>query len=510
MEKIIIVDYGSQYTRLIARRVRENHVFSEVVSPQSTLPPGEIKGIILSGGPESVYEESAGKIPVWFDQIKGSIPVLGVCYGFQLIIHHLKGVVEHTGKSEYGRTNMHLNGKTTFFNGCPSSFITWMSHGDSVTRLPHGFEKTAQTDSGIISAAENEQLSLYGIQFHPEVKHTEYGETIISNFLFEQCGCKASWSLEDFAEQKVKEIREYVGNKQVISGFSGGVDSSVASVLVHKAIGDNLTNIFVDHGLLRKDEEIEVPVVFKRALGLKFRLVHAKDEFFNELAGVIDPEQKRKIIGEKFIRVFEREASEIGNADFLVQGTIYSDVIESAGTKTGKTAKIKSHHNVGGLPEDMKMSLIEPLRDLFKDEVRKIGEILGIPDHIVHRQPFPGPGLAVRCLGEITDEKINILKEADYIFREVLREAQWLEKAWQSFAVILPVRSVGVVGDRRSYGYTVVLRSVDSVEAMTADWSRIPHELLDEASRRITNSVKEVGRVVYDITSKPPGTIEWE
>jgi len=316
--------------------------------------------------------------------------------------------------------------------------------------------------------------------------------------------------LEDFAELKIQQIRKIAGNKQVISGFSGGVDSSVASVLVHKAIGDNLTNIFVDHGLLRKDEEIEVPAVFKKALGLKFRLINAKNEFFNELSGVEDPEKKRKIIGEKFIRVFEREAVAIGNADFLVQGTIYSDVIESAGTKTGKTAKIKSHHNVGGLPEDMKMELIEPLRDLFKDEVRKIGEILGIPDHIVHRQPFPGPGLAVRCLGEITDEKITILKEADFIFREVLREAQWLEKAWQSFAVILPVRSVGVVGDRRSYGYTIVLRSVDSVEAMTADWSRIPHDLLDEASRRITNSIREVGRVVYDITSKPPATIEWE
>ncbi len=510
MEKIIIVDYGSQYTRLIARRVRENHVFSEVISPESALPSDDVKGIILSGGPESVYEETAGKIPFWFDDIKGKVPVLGVCYGFQLIIHHLTGIVEHTGKSEYGRTRMHLTDKTTFFNGCPQSFITWMSHGDSVTGLPKGFKKTAQTDSGIISAAENTKDLLYGIQFHPEVKHTEYGEIIISNFLFEQCGCKASWSLEDFAVQKIKQIRESVGDKQVISGFSGGVDSSVASVLVHKAIGDNLTNIFVDHGLLRKDEEIEVPAVFKKALGLKFRLVNAKNEFFKDLCGVEDPEQKRKIIGEKFIRVFEREATAIGDADFLVQGTIYSDVIESAGTKTGKTAKIKSHHNVGGLPEDMKMALIEPLKDLFKDEVRKIGEILGIPDHIVHRQPFPGPGLAVRCLGEITDEKIEILKEADFIFREVLREAQWLEKSWQSFAVILPVRSVGVVGDRRSYGYTIVLRSVDSIEAMTADWSRIPHELLDEASRRITNSVKEVGRVVYDITSKPPGTIEWE
>ena len=510
MEKIIIVDYGSQYTRLIARRVRENHVFSEVISPQSSLPSGEIKGIILSGGPESVYEEEAGKIPLWFDKIKGEIPVLGVCYGFQLIVHHLEGEVKYTGKSEYGRTKMGLIGKTSFFNGCPHSFITWMSHGDSVTRLPVGFVKTAQTDSGIISAAENINTLLYGIQFHPEVKHTEYGETILSNFLFEQCNCKAKWSLEDFAEQKIEQIRQIAGDKKVISGFSGGVDSSVASVLVHKAIGDNLTNIFVDHGMLRKDEEIEVPSVFKKALGLRFRLVNAKNEFFNELRGVDDPEQKRKIIGEKFIRVFEREAVAIGNADFLVQGTIYSDVIESAGTKTGKTAKIKSHHNVGGLPKDMKMGLIEPLRDLFKDEVRKIGEILGIPDHIVHRQPFPGPGLAVRCLGEITDEKINILKEADFIFREVLRESEWLEKAWQSFAVILPVRSVGVVGDRRSYGYTIVLRSVDSVEAMTADWSKIPHDILDEASRRITNSIKEVGRVVYDNTSKPPATLEWE
>jgi len=504
------VDYGSQYTRLIARRVRENHVFSEVLSPETALPSGEIKGIILSGGPESVYEEEAGKIPLWFDMIKGEIPILGVCYGFQLIVHYLEGDVKYTGEFEYGRTKMTLKGKTSFFNGCPHQFATWMSHGDCVTRLPKGFEKTAQTDSGIISAAENTRDLLYGIQFHPEVKHTEYGETIISNFLFEQCNCKATWSLEDFAEQKIFQIRQIAGERKVISGFSGGVDSSVASVLVHKAIGDNLTNIFVDHGLLREDEEIEVPSVFKKALGLRFRLVNAKEEFFSELSGVNDPEKKRKIIGEKFIRVFEREAAAIGDAGYLVQGTIYSDVIESAGTKTGKTAKIKSHHNVGGLPDDMSMALIEPLRDLFKDEVRKIGELLGIPDHIVHRQPFPGPGLAVRCIGEITDEKITILKEADFVFREVLREAQWLGKAWQSFAVILPVRSVGVVGDRRSYGYTIVLRSVDSVEAMTADWSRIPHDLLDEASRRITNSIREVGRVVYDITSKPPATIEWE
>ncbi len=510
MEMIIIVDYGSQYTRLIARRVRENHVFSEVISPESALPEGIIKGIILSGGPGSVYAVDSGRIPPWFEEVKGKIPVLGICYGFQLIVHSLKGHVKHTGKSEYGRTKIDTYDKNPLFSGCPTSFITWMSHGDSVVLLPEGFKKTAQTHSGITAAAENKGELLYGIQFHPEVKHSEYGERIISNFLFDTCDCKASWSLEDFIDKKIKDIREIAGDKKVISGFSGGVDSSVASVLVHKAIGANLTNIFVDHGLLRKDEEIEVPSVFKKALGLKFQLVNAKEEFFNALKGVQDPEEKRKIIGERFIRVFEREANDIEDASFLVQGTIYSDVIESAGTKTGKTAKIKTHHNVGGLPADMKMGLIEPLRDLFKDEVRKIGELLGIPDYIVHRQPFPGPGLAVRCLGEITDEKIAILKDSDYIFREVLRENDWLEKAWQSFAVILPIRSVGVVGDRRSYGYTIVLRSVDSVEGMTADWSRIPHDVLDEASRRITNSVKDVGRVVYDITSKPPATIEWE
>ncbi len=511
MEKIIIVDYGSQYTRLIARRVRENHVFSEVVSPEYQLKEGdEIKGIILSGGPDSVYEEDAPKMPTWFNDIKEKIPILGVCYGFQLLVQELGGKVQHTGKSEYGRTGVEQKKESKFFSGCSESFITWMSHGDSVTQLPEGFDITMASDTGVIGAAEDASGKFYGLQFHPEVKHTEYGEEIISNFLFEICECAASWNLEDFVEQKIKEIREVVGDKKVISGFSGGVDSSVASVLVHKAIGDNLTNIFVDLGLLRKDEEKEVPAVFKKALGLKFKLVDAKDEFFTKLDGVDDPEEKRKIIGETFIRVFERESNAIEDAEFLVQGTIYSDVIESAGTKTGKTAKIKSHHNVGGLPEDMKLALIEPLRDLFKDEVRRIGEILGIPNHIVHRQPFPGPGLAVRCLGEITDEKVNILKEADFIFREVLREHGWLTKAWQSFAVLLPVRSVGVVGDRRSYGYTIALRSVDSVEAMTADWSRIPHDILDEASRRITNNVKEVGRVVYDITSKPPATIEWE
>lgn len=510
MEMIIIVDYGSQYTRLIARRVRENHVFSEVISPESALPKGSIKGIILSGGPGSVYDSDSGKIPIWFEEVKGKLPVLGICYGFQLIIHSLKGDVKHTGKSEYGRTKIDTHDKNPLFSGCPTSFVTWMSHGDSVVRLPEGFKKTAQTHSGITASAESSMELLYGIQFHPEVKHTEYGDKMISNFLFEICDCKASWNLEDFIEQKIEEIRKTAGDKKVISGFSGGVDSSVASVLVHKAIGNNLTNIFVDHGLLRKDEEIEVPSVFKKALGLKFRLVNAKQEFFNALKNIQDPEKKRKIIGERFIRVFEREAKAIGDASFLVQGTIYSDVIESAGTKTGKTAKIKTHHNVGGLPADMKMGLIEPLRDLFKDEVRKIGELLGIPDYIVHRQPFPGPGLAVRCLGEITDEKVAILKDADYIFREVLRENDWLDKAWQSFAVILPIRSVGVVGDRRSYGYTIVLRSVDSVEGMTADWSRIPHDVLDEAARRITNTIKEAGRVVYDITSKPPATIEWE
>ncbi|HPR95803.1 MAG TPA: glutamine-hydrolyzing GMP synthase [Thermotogota bacterium] len=511
MEKIIIVDYGSQYTRLIARRVRENHVFSEVVPPDYELKEGEeIKGVILSGGPDSVYEEGAPKMPTWFHEIKEKIPVLGVCYGFQLLVQELGGTVQYTGKSEYGRTGIQQKKNSVFFAGCSDSFITWMSHGDSVTQLPEGFDITMASDTGVIGAAEDVSRKFYGLQFHPEVKHTEYGEEILSNFLFEICDCSASWNLEDFVEQKIKEIREIVGDKKVISGFSGGVDSSVASVLVHKAIGDNLTNIFVDLGLLRKDEEKEVPAVFKKALGLNFKLVDAKDEFFTKLEGVEDPEEKRKIIGETFIRVFERESNAIEDAEFLVQGTIYSDVIESAGTKTGKTAKIKSHHNVGGLPEDMKLALIEPLRDLFKDEVRRIGEILGIPNHIVNRQPFPGPGLAVRCLGEITDEKVNILKEADFIFREVLREHGWLTKAWQSFAVLLPVRSVGVVGDRRSYGYTIALRSVDSVEAMTADWSRIPHEILDEASRRITNNVKEVGRVVYDITSKPPATIEWE
>lgn len=511
MEKIVIVDYGSQYTQLIARRIRENHVYSEVISGENEIDLTEVKGLILSGGPSSVYEDDAPKLPVFFDEVLSKkIPVLGVCYGLHLITYNLGGEVKKVEQSEYGKTELEIVKKSELFDSISGAFDSWMSHGDSVTGLPEGFVKTAVSNSGILAGMENLDKQIYCIQFHPEVKHTQYGENIISNFLFKICKCSSTWSLEDYVESQIKEIREKAGDSVVISAFSGGVDSSVASLIVHKAIGKNLINVFVDHGMLRKNEEKEVPAIFEQALGMNFRLLDSKEAFLSRLEGVEDPELKRKIIGEQFIREFEAFSKEYPSAKFLVQGTIYSDVIESAGTKTGKTAKIKSHHNVGGLPENMDMELIEPLRTLFKDEVRQLGEILGIPHHIVYRHPFPGPGLAVRCLGEIAEDKLAVLKEADYIFREVLREYNWESKVWQAFAVLLPVRSVGVVGDRRSYGYTIALRSVDSVEAMTADWSRIPHEILDEASRRITNKIPQVGRVVYDITSKPPATIEWE
>ncbi len=511
MEKVLIIDYGSQYTQLIARRIRENHVYSEVVSGDGKLDLSNVKGLILSGGPSSVYEEDAPKLPVFFDEIlERKIPVLGICYGLHLITFNLGGEVKKVEQSEYGKTDLEIIFPSVLFDSVDRNFSSWMSHGDSVTSLPDGFVKTAVSKSGILAGMENVQKNIYCIQFHPEVKHTQFGENVISNFLFKICSCSSSWNLEDYVEEQILKIRERVGDSTVISAFSGGVDSSVASVIVHKAIGKNLINVFVDHGMLRKNEEEEVPAIFQQALGMNFKLLDSKEVFLSRLNGIEDPETKRKIIGEQFIREFESFSKQYPTAKFLVQGTIYSDVIESAGTTTGKTAKIKSHHNVGGLPENMNMELIEPLRTLFKDEVRQLGEILGIPHHIVHRHPFPGPGLAVRCLGEITVPKLAVLKEADYIFREVLREYGWEEKVWQAFAVILPVRSVGVIGDRRSYGYTIALRSVDSVEAMTADWSRIPHEILDEASRRITNKISEVGRVVYDITSKPPATIEWE
>ena len=506
MKKIVVVDYGSQYTQLIARRLRELEVYSEVIHHTEDTSLEDVVGVILSGGPNSVTVEGAPDLPNWFQKVK--VPVMGICYGMQLLVKNFGGKVDKTEAAEYGRTEIQTLKHSSIFENVPGNFNVWMSHGDSVANIPENFDVLAETENNIPAALCSKDKRIWTLQFHPEVRHTEHGMDIIENFLFNICRAERSWTMEKFLEEKISEIRETVGDSKTILGLSGGVDSSVAAVLVHKAIGKRLINIFVDHGLLRLNEEQEVPNVFRDKLGLNLDVVHAKDRFLNRLQGVTEPEEKRKIIGKEFIRVFEKEAKRVGG-EFLVQGTIYSDVIESAAS--GKeTAKIKSHHNVGGLPEKMNLKIIEPLRYLFKDEVRKLGELLGIPHEILYRHPFPGPGLGIRIIGEITEEKLNILKEADAIFIRTLKEKGWYERIWQAFAVLLSSKSVGVVGDERAYDYVIALRAVNSVEGMTADWSKIPHEILDEISRRICNSVKGAGRVVYDITSKPPATIEWE
>lgn len=506
MKKIVVVDYGSQYTQLIARRLRELEVYSEVIHHTEGTSLEDVVGVILSGGPNSVTVEGAPDLPNWFQKVK--VPVMGICYGMQLLVKNFGGKVDKTEAAEYGRTEIRTLKHSSIFENVPRNFNVWMSHGDSVVNIPENFDVLAETENNIPAALCSKDKRIWTLQFHPEVRHTEHGMDIIENFLFNICRAERSWTMKKFLEEKISEIRETVGDSKTILGLSGGVDSSVAAVLVHKAIGKRLINIFVDHGLLRLNEEQEVPNVFRDKLGLNLDVVHAKDRFLNRLQGVTEPEEKRKIIGKEFIRVFEKEAKRVGG-EFLVQGTIYSDVIESAAS--GKeTAKIKSHHNVGGLPEKMNLKIIEPLRYLFKDEVRKLGELLGIPHEILYRHPFPGPGLGIRIIGEITEEKLNILKEADAIFIRTLKEKGWYERIWQAFAVLLSSKSVGVVGDERAYDYVIALRAVNSVEGMTADWSKIPHEILDEISRRICNSVKGAGRVVYDITSKPPATIEWE
>ncbi|APT75481.1 GMP synthase [Marinitoga sp. 1137] len=504
MKKVLIIDYGSQYTQLLARRIREMEIYSEVVPHDAKITNLEdITAIILSGGPKSVNDKDALEIPDWI--FKLDVPILGICYGMQALAKKLGGKVEKTEVSEYGKTEIKVN-NNVLFSEIPEKIITWMSHGDSVVALPDGSEIIATTHNGINAAVKFSE-KIYGIQFHPEVKHTEFGFEILENFLIKIAKLEKNWSLENLIENKIKEIKEAVGDSKAIIALSGGVDSSVAAVLVHKAIGEQLKAVFVNHGLMRLNEEIEVKKIFNELLGINLTVVDAQKRFLSKLSGVTDPEKKRKIIGEEFIRVFENEATD--EYEFLVQGTIYSDVIESAAS--GKnTAKIKSHHNVGGLPEDMKFKIIEPLRNLFKDEVREVGKLLGIPEHILYRHPFPGPGLAIRIIGEITEEKLNILKKADHIFIETLKEFNWYNKVWQAFTVLTPIKSVGVVGDERSYDYVLAIRSVDSVEGMTADWSKIPFEILEKASSRIVNEVNGVGRVVYDITSKPPATIEWE
>ncbi|MBR5113565.1 MAG: glutamine-hydrolyzing GMP synthase [Clostridia bacterium] len=510
MERILVLDFGGQYNQLIARRVRDMNVYAEII-PYNKITVGEIisggyKGIIFTGGPNSVYDENS---PHYDKEIlNAGIPVLGICYGCQLIAYMAGGVIESANDiSEYGKTELTVKSGAVF-EGVPEKSICWMSHTDYISSAPEGFEITAVTDNCPCAALADESRKIYGVQFHPEVTHTEYGKKILHNFLFEICRCAGDWTMENFAAAAVENYREKLAGKRVLCALSGGVDSSVAAVLLHKAIGENLICVFVDHGLLRKDEGDIVEHVMKTQMGLNLIRVNAKDRFLTRLAGVTQPEQKRKIIGEEFIRVFEDIAKEIGSVDVLVQGTIYPDVIESG---KGDAAVIKSHHNVGGLPDVIDFEeIVEPLRNLFKDEVRRVGLELGIPVNLVRRQPFPGPGLAVRIMGEITEDKLEILREADAIFREEVQNAGLENEPNQYFAVLLNNRSVGVMGDARTYGYTVAFRAVTTDDFMTADWSRIPFDVLERASSRVTNEVRDITRIVYDITAKPPATVEWE
>lgn len=504
----MVLDFGGQYNQLIARRVREYGVYCEMLSyrtPLSEIVARKPVGIIFSGGPASVYGKGAPRLDAAI--FSAGIPILGICYGMQLMAYLLGGKVEPGPEREYGRAVIQVIREDALFRGLPRQMPVWMSHGDRVVAAPAGFKVTAQTSRTPVAALADEERKLYGVQFHPEVKHTPHGSDILRHFLYDVCGCRGGWNMGSFVAQEIQRIKSQVGSGRALCALSGGVDSSVAAVLVHRAIGDRLTCIFVDHGLLRRGEAEQVVRTFRDRLRIPLRAVDARERFLKRLEGVVDPEAKRKIIGEEFIRVFEEEAQKIGQVDFLVQGTLYPDVIES-GTDTAAT--IKSHHNVGGLPEKMHLRLIEPLRLLFKDEVRSLGLELGLPEDIVWRQPFPGPGLAVRVTGAITKEKLEIVRAADAIIQEELRKAGLDRELWQSFAVLPDMRSVGVMGDERTYTYAIVVRAVTSEDAMTADWARLPYEVLERISNRITNEVKHVNRVLYDITSKPPATIEWE
>jgi GMP synthase (glutamine-hydrolysing) len=516
-DTILVVDFGAQYAQLIARRVREAHVYSEIVPramPIAEMLARRPRGIIFSGGPASVYVEGAPSIdPAIYD---AGVPVLGICYGAQLVAQQLGGDVRETGDGEYGRTKLSRTGTASvLFGELPTgsgaegaaSQAVWMSHGNAIVGAPDGFTVTATTAGAPVAALEHPERGIYGVQFHPEVAHTDRGQEILKRFLFEVCGCRPTWTNTSIIEQAVDEIRAQVGSERVICGLSGGVDSAVAAALVHKAIGDQLTCVFVDTGMMRKDEAEQVEETFRRQFHVDLVHVKAADRFIGALHDVEEPEQKRKIIGETFIRVFEEAAADHADARFLVQGTLYPDIVESGGEDN---ATIKSHHNVGGLPDDMNFELVEPLRQLFKDEVRAVGTELGLPEEIVWRQPFPGPGLAVRIIGTITPERLEILREADAIVIEEIRRAGLYREIWQSFAVLPAVRTVGVMGDGRTYEYPIVIRAVTSDDAMTADWARLPADLLERMASRIINEVPGVNRVAYDITSKPPGTIEWE
>lgn len=508
-DKILVLDFGSQYNQLITRRIRDFGIYSELLSHK--LSAEEIKemhpkGIIFSGGPNSVYAKDAFKVDP--EIYKLGIPILGICYGMQLMSYDLGGKVEPADDSEYGRADIEvIDDDAVMFKGLPKKQYVWMSHGDRVVEASEGFKVVATSKNCPISAIANDEKKLYGIQFHAEVRNSQYGLDILKKFAFDVCGAKANWSMDDFIDMQVESIRKEVGDKKVILGLSGGVDSSVTAVLIHKAIGDQLTCIFVDHGLLRKNEADEVMNALSRDLGVKIVKVDAADRFLGKLKGVSDPEQKRKIIGKEFVEVFNEEAKKMKDAEYLAQGTLYTDVIES-GTDTAQT--IKSHHNVGGLPKKLGFKLIEPLRSLFKDETRELGEKLGIPHDLVWRQPFPGPGLGIRVLGEITPEKLEIVRESDAILREEINKAGLDEEIWQYFTVLPGIRSVGVMGDGRTYDYAVGIRAVTSIDGMTADFAKIPWDVLQKISVRIVNEVDHVNRILYDVTSKPPSTIEWE
>lgn len=509
-EPILILDFGSQYTQLIARRIREVNVYSEIHS--HTLPIEKIKllnpaGIILSGGPMSVYDVDAPKINSEIFEL--GIPILGICYGLQLIAHNFDSKVEPTEDREYGKANIVLQSETKILSGVENNSIVWMSHGDLITKIPNGFTINAATDNTPICVISNEEKRIYGLQFHPEVVHTKHGKTIINNFLFDICKCSGNWTSSNFIKSSISEIKEQVGESKVICALSGGVDSSVAAILMREAIGDNLICIHIDSGMMRKNESNDIIEMFNESYNLNLIHVNATEKFLTKLEGVTEPEKKRKIIGNTFIEVFEEESKKLGDIDYLVQGTLYPDVIESVPVK-GQSATIKTHHNVGGLPEKMNMQLIEPFRELFKDEVRSIGRELGLPAEFIERHPFPGPGLAVRIIGDITEAKLEILREADQIFIDELRNFNIYNDIWQAFAVLLPVQTVGVMGDARTYENVLALRAVTSVDGMTADWFAFQPEVLETVSNKIIRNVSGINRVVYDISSKPPSTIEWE